>query len=199
MGRFQGFYTGVDDTVGTNNCANISETELFAKRRQKQDNSTVSKRQLNIWSSDLSRCSSLTDYQNYVKKYDRPDNPFVSEAKQKIDDLTFVNCKSIADYNNYLSLFPSGKNAIKAKAAIRRLQSNITSINSSSSYTPSSHNSRMSSEDVWGFVKKAIGVICVLLMIADLYLMFTDQIPKSAGVGFGVLILGPVGKWAFDE
>lgn len=196
MGRFQGFYTGVDDTVET---ANLSETGVFAKRQQKQESAHVSTRQLKIWSSDLSRCSYLTDYQNYVKKYDSTDNPFVSEAKQKIDDLTFANCKSIADYNNYLSQFPSGKNAIKAKSAIRRLQTNTASTTSTNSYTSGSHNSNISGEDVWGFIKKGIGVICVLLMIADIYLIFTDQIPKSAGIGFGIFILCPVCKWAFDD
>lgn len=196
MGRFQGFYTGGE--IAEENTSN-SESEVFAKRRQKQENDRVSTRQLKIWQSDLDKCTTLSDYQSYEKKYDSPDNPCIHEAKQKIDDLTFANCKSIADYNNYLLTFPSGKNVIKAKCAIRRLQTNTTTTTTASSYTTSSHNYTISGEDVWEFVKKAIGVICVLLMIADVYLIFTDQIPKSAGIGFGVLILGPVGKWAFDD
>lgn len=200
MGRFQGFYTGGE--VAEDNTS-YSEAEVFSKRHQKQENGRVSSRQLKIWQGDLDKCVTLSDYQNYVKKYNSSDNPCISEANQKIDDLTFANCKSIAEYNNYLSLFPSGKNAIKAKVAIRRLQAN-TSTNTSTNTTTrantySSHNSNITGDEVWGFIKKAIGVICVLLMIADIYLVFTDQIPKSAGIGFGVFILGPVGKWAFDD
>ncbi len=196
MGRFQGFYTGGE--IAEENTS-YSETEVFAKRRQKQENCRVSTRQLNIWSSDLSKCSSLEDYQNYIRKYDNPDNPCITEAKQRIDDLTFTACKSIADYNAYLSSFPSGKNVIKAKSAIRRLQSNTTPTSTTSSCNTGSHNSTISGDDVWGVVKKIIGVIVILPLLALIYLCITGEGRWTIVGGYGLFIVTPVCKWAFDS
>lgn len=216
MGRFHGFYKGDDDTIDTNI---ISEIELFfAKRRQNKDNPTVRERRLNIYKRELNRCSSLSDYQNYVKKYDNPDNPFVSEAKQKIDDLTFANCKTVADYNNYLSSFPSGRHFMEATFAAMGLQfdeistntsgsdtpsshtsgSHAPSSHTSGSHTPSSHNSDMSGEDVWRFVKKVIGVIVILPLLALIYLWITDEASWFLVGAYGLFIVSPVCKWAFD-
>lgn len=209
MGRFQGFYTGGD--VAEENTS-YSETEFFAKRRHKQENGRVSTRQMKIWQCDLDKCVTLSDYQNYVKKYNSSDNPCISEANQKIDDLTFANCKSIADYNNYLSLFPSGKNVIKAKAAIRRHQAN-TSTNTSTKTTTntttnstirantySSHSSNITGDEVWGFIKKAIGVIVILIGIGLVYARVTDQISSTSVIcGYWFVVCAPVCKWAFDD
>lgn len=202
MGRFQGFYTG-GEIVEEN--TSYSETEVFAKRRQKQESGRVSTRQLKIWQGDLDKCVTLSDYQNYVKKYDSPDNPCISEAKQKIDDLTFTNCKSVADYNIYLTTFPSGKNVIKAKAAIRRLQATNTTANTTTNTTTrantySSHSSNITGNDVWGFIKKAIGVIVILIGIGLVYARVTDQINSTSAVcGYWFVVGAPVCKWAFDD
>lgn len=201
MGRFQGFYTGGD--VAEENTS-YSETEVFANRRQKQENGRVSTRQMKIWQCDLDKCVTLSDFQNYVKKYNSFNNPCLSKANQKMDDLTFANCKSIADYNNYLSLFPSGKNVIKAKAAIRRLQAN-TSTNTStntttSANTYSSHSSNITGDEVWGFIKKVIGVIVILIGIGLVYARVTDQINSTSAVcGYWFVVGAPVCKWAFDD
>lgn len=200
MGRFQGFYTG--EEVAEEN-VNFSEDDAFAKRQQKQENTQTSKRQLNVWRVDLSKCSSISDYRRYVQKYDRPDNPYIVEAKQKIDDLTFSNCKSIEDYKAYLSSFPSGRNSTQAKSAIRRLQtkpSTPSSSYTSSSYTSGSHSSNISGEDIWGFVKKVIGVIAILIGVGLIYLWFTDKITsRSVIAGYCICIAGPICKWAFDD
>lgn len=198
MGRFQGFYTGVE--IAEENTS-YSETGVFARRRQKEDYNRVSSRQLKIWQSDFDKCSTLTDYQNYINKYNSPDNPCISEAKQKIDDLTFSNCKSVADYNNYLALFPSGKNVIKAKAALRTLQTNASKSTSTktSTYTSSSHNSNISGEDVWGVIKKIIGVIVILPLLALIYLCITGEGKWTMVGGYGLFIVTPVCKWAFDS
>lgn len=197
MGRFQGFYTGGD--VAEENSV-YSETEVFAKRRQKQENGRVSTRQMKIWQCDLDKCVTLSDFQNYVKKYNSSNNPCLSEANQKMDDLTFANCKSIADYNNYLSLFPSGKNVIKAKAAIRRLQANTSTNTTTRANTYSSNSSNITGDEVWGFIKKVIGVIVILIGIGLVYARVTDQINSTSAVcGYWFVVGAPVCKWAFDS
>lgn len=195
MGRFQGFYTGGEVTEENKV---YSDTEAFAKRRQKRENARVSTRQLNIWSSDLSKCSSLADYQNYVKKYDSSGNPCIVEAKQRIDDLTFAACNSVSEYNAYLSSFPSGRNVLKAKSAIRRLQANTSKTTTSSSHNASSHNSTISREDVWSVVKKIIGVVVILPLFVLIYVCINGEGNWIMVGGYVLFIITPVCKWAFD-
>lgn len=191
MGRFEGFYIG--DKVAEQD-VNLSGTELFASRRDTKETGQVSSRQTKIWKTDFDKCCSISDYQNYVKKYDNPKNSCIKDAKQKIDDMTFATCKSIEQYRTYLSSFPSGRNVIRANSAIRMLQSGTTT----NTYTANSSN--ISGKYVWGFAKKAIGVIVILIGIGLIYARISNQITRTSAVaGFCVMILGPVCKWAFDN
>lgn len=74
----------------------------------------------------------------------------------------------------------------------------MSTTSTSRTYSASSCSSNISGEEIWNIIKKAIGVICVLLMIVDIYLMITEQLPKSVGVPLCVVVLVPLGKWAFD-
>ena len=196
MGRFEQFYTGGDTPESE---ATFPEIDGPVRVKQTRERPKVSQRQLHIWENDLSRCSSILDYQNYVKKYNTPDNPYINEAKQKIDDLSFASCKSIEDYNAYLASFPSGKHVLGTKFAIRRLQANINNTNGSSTST-NSQGSKISSEDIGYFIKKAIGVIAIIILIALIIGCIAENGRYWLGVlGFFVFIVGPVCKWAFDD
>lgn len=192
MGRFEKFYTGGDTTESG---ANISDVEGPSRVRQRRESPKASQRQLDIWRKDLARCSSILDYKNYIKKYDTPENPYINEAKQKLDDLSFASCKTVEDYKAYLSSFPSGKHVLGAKAATRRLQANINTTNSSAT----SNNSQGSS-DIGYFIKKAIGIIAIIILIAFIIGCIAENGRYWKGVlGICVFIVGPVCKWAFGD
>lgn len=192
MGRFQGFYTGAE--IAEDNTRS-SESEFFAKRRQNPENGHVSTRQLRVWQCDFDKCSTLTDYSNYIKKYGNTDNPYIEQAKTKVDDFTFKGCSSVEDYQRYLSSFPSGRHASNAKDIIRRKQSH-TSISSSNS-NPST--SSITGDEVWTFIKRAIGIVFILLAIGAIYLWIIDEVKWSVVAPFCCFIVAPVCKWAFDE
>lgn len=199
MGRFEQFYTGGDTPESE---ATFPEIDGPVRVKQTRERPKVSQRQLDIWEKDLSRCSSILDYQNYVKKYNTPDNPYINEAKQKIDDLSFVIfriLKSVENYNAYLASFPSGKHVLGAKTAIRRLQANINNTNGSSTNT-NSQGSKISSDDIGYFIKKAIGVIAIIILIALIIGCIAENGRDWQTVaGYCVFIVGPVCKWAFDD
>lgn len=196
MGRFEQFYTGEDTPESE---ATFPDIDGSVRVRQTRERPKVSQRQLHFWKKDLSKCSSILDYQNYVKKYNTPENPYINEAKQKIDDLSFASCKSIEDYNAYLASFPSGEHVLDAKVAIWRLQANINNTNGSSTNT-NSQGSKISSDDIGYFIKKAIGVIAIIILIALIIgCIAEDGRYWQAVAGYCVFIGFPVCKWAFDD
>lgn len=197
MGRFKGFYTGGEIAEENTDHSGVGG---FVNKRKKRESSPASKRQLNVWSHDLSKCSSIRDYQNYIKKYDNPNNPYIIEAKRKRAELSgsiISICKSIENYNASLSSFLSGKNVLRSESAIRKPQNNVTPTNNSdiSRY----HNSDISGADIWGFIKKGIGVIVILPLIGLIYLCITGEGKWTMVGGYGLFIVTPVCKWAFDS
>jgi len=187
MGRFEGFYTGGEATADN---GGFSGSEVFAQRRLKKEREQVKTKQREQWETEYHKCSTQSALRNYINIHkNNTENPFVQQAKEKLDDLTFKSCKNLEDYKKYLSNFPSGRYTMQAQTAIKRFKE--SSIASSTS--------GISGDDVWEFVKKAIGVVAILAGIGAIYLWLTDQCNKTAAIGFCIVIVGPVCKWAFDD
>lgn len=187
MGRFEGFYTGGEAAVDD---GGFSGSEVFAQRRLKKEREQAKVKQLEQWKLEFQKCSSQNTLKNYINIHKNDiDNPFVQQAKDKLDDMTFKSCKKHDDYKKYLSSFPSGRHTAQAQTSVNRL--------SSSSYI--STTSTTSSDEIWEFVKKAIGLIAILAGLGMLYLWIIDEIKWTAFAPFMVFIVGPICKWAFDD
>ncbi len=187
MGRFEGFYTEGEAAVDN---GSFSGSEVFAQRRLKKEREQAKVKQLEQWKTEFQRCSSQSTLKNYINLHKNDiDNPFVQQAKDKLDDMTFKSCKYLDDYKKYLSSFPSGRHTAQAQASVNRF--NTTSYVTSTSTT--------SSNEIWEFVKKAIGVIAILAGLGAIYMWLTDEIKLSAVVPFVAFIVGPICKWAFDD
>lgn len=189
MGRFADFNKG--DTYSKSSVVRTEDVVFTRKHRQEKEH--VSTRLAEVWKSDFRKCASISDFQSYIKKYDNPDNPFIAEAKQRIDDMTFASCKNIEDYRRYLSAFPSGRNVVKVKDAIKNFQDqNAATVNSC---TVDSNNSKKSGEEI---AKQVVAVIVILPLILLLYLwIFGDGSWRTVAM-YAFLVVGPVCKWAYD-
>lgn len=184
MGRFEGFYTGGEAAVDD---GGFSGSEVFAQRRLRKEREQAKIKQ---WEAEFQKCSSHSALKSYISVHENDaDNPFVQQAKDKLDDMTFRSCGNLDDYKKYLSNFPSGRNTIQAQASVKRLS---TESYMSSSYTTSSN-------EIWNFVKKAIGVIAILAELGIIYLWLNDQCSRTVVAGFGVVVVIPICKWAFDD
>lgn len=186
MGRFEGFYTGGEATVDD---GGFSGSEVFAQRRLKKEREQAKVKQLEQWKLEFQKCSSQSTLKNYINIHKNDiDNPFVQQAKDKLDDMTFKSCKKHDDYKKYLSSFPSGRHTAQAQTSVNSLSSSYISTTSTTS-----------SDEIWEFVKKAIGVIAILAGLGMLYLWIIDEIKWTAFAPFMVFIVGPICKWAFDD
>lgn len=165
---------------------------VFTKLKQRRDIPQASPRELSLWKREFDKCSTIDGYRHYMFKYSDNANPYIEQAKERIDDLAFAKCKNIEELQRYISTHPSGRHIAEAKKAIENIRF-AAEVNRPTS-------SDIEWDSVWAFIKKAIAVVVILVLLILIYACLTQENARWEIVGgYGVVVVIPVCKWAFDD